>query len=59
MAILADFTPYMEPGGIDEAYLDLTGFEPLYGLCQGDGTTDETDDKEQNWSYRLDWHWQF
>jgi len=31
MAILADFTPYLEPVGIDEAYLDLTGFEPLYG----------------------------
>lgn len=34
MAILADFTPYLEPGGIDEAYLDLTGFEPLYGSAQ-------------------------
>ena len=31
MAILADFTPQLEPVGIDEAYLDLTGFEPLYG----------------------------
>lgn len=31
MAILADFTPQLEPAGIDEAYLDLTGFEPLYG----------------------------
>lgn len=31
MAILADFTPQLEPMGIDEAYLDLTGFEPLYG----------------------------
>ena len=31
MAILADFTPGIEPCGIDEAYLDITGFEPLYG----------------------------
>ncbi|RLC71206.1 MAG: DNA polymerase IV [Chloroflexi bacterium] len=31
MAILADFTPQLEPVGIDEAYLDLTGFEPVYG----------------------------
>lgn len=30
-AILADFTPDIEPGGIDEAYLDIAGFEPLYG----------------------------
>ena len=31
MAILADFSPDLEPGGLDEAFLDLTGFEPLYG----------------------------
>ena len=31
LAILADFTPDIEPAGIDEAYLDLSGFEPLYG----------------------------
>ncbi len=31
MAILADFSPLLEPLGIDEAYLDLTGFESLYG----------------------------
>jgi len=31
MAILADFSPLLEPLGIDEAYLDLTGFELLYG----------------------------
>ncbi len=31
MAILADFSPYLEPGGIDEAYLDVTGFESLHG----------------------------
>jgi DNA polymerase-4 len=32
MAILADFSPYIEPMGLDEAYLDVTGFESLYGL---------------------------
>jgi DNA polymerase-4 len=31
MAILADFSPFLEPLGIDEAYLDVTGFESLYG----------------------------
>ena len=31
MAILGEFTPLLEPMGLDEAYLDLTGFEPLYG----------------------------
>ena len=31
MSILADFTPEMEPAGLDEAYLDVTGFESLYG----------------------------
>jgi len=31
MAILADFSPYLEPLGIDEAYLDATGFESLHG----------------------------
>ena len=31
MAILADFTPFLEPIGIDEAYLDVTGFESIYG----------------------------
>jgi len=30
MAILADFSPYLEPGGLDEAYLDITGCE-LFG----------------------------
>ena len=29
--ILADFSPEVEPCGLDEAYLDLTGFEPHYG----------------------------
>jgi len=31
MAILADFSPFLEPVGIDEAYLDATGFESLHG----------------------------
>jgi DNA polymerase-4 len=30
-AILGDFTPDIEPIGLEEAYLDLTGFESLYG----------------------------
>jgi len=32
--ILAEFTPDIEPLGLEEAYLDLTGFEPLYGPVQ-------------------------
>ncbi len=31
MAILADFSPYLEPVSLDEAYLDVTGFESLHG----------------------------
>jgi DNA polymerase-4 len=31
MAILADFSPYLEPMGLDEAFLDVTGFESLHG----------------------------
>jgi DNA polymerase-4 len=31
LRILADFAPDVEPLGLDEAYIDLTGFEPLYG----------------------------
>jgi DNA polymerase-4 len=31
MAILADFSPFLEPVGLDEAYLDVTGFESLHG----------------------------
>lgn len=31
MAILADFSPFIEPVGLDEAYLDVTGFESLHG----------------------------
>ena len=31
MTILNDFSPFVEPAGIDEAYLDVTGFESLHG----------------------------
>jgi len=31
MVILSDFSPFLEPGGLDEAYLDVTGFESLHG----------------------------
>ena len=31
MAILADFSPFLESLGLDEAYLEVTGFESLYG----------------------------
>jgi DNA polymerase-4 len=31
MEILGDFTPQIEPLGIDEAYLDVTGYEEPYG----------------------------
>ncbi len=31
MAILPDFSPFLEPVGLDEAYLDVTGFESLHG----------------------------
>ncbi|MFC1873765.1 DNA polymerase IV, partial [Chloroflexota bacterium] len=31
MAILADYSPFLEPMGLDEAYLDVTGFESLHG----------------------------
>jgi len=30
-AILSDFTPQLEPLGMDEPHLDLTGFESIYG----------------------------
>jgi len=30
-AILDDFTPFTESGGLDEAYLDVTGFESFHG----------------------------
>jgi len=31
MNILADFSPHLEPVSLDEAYLDVTGFESIYG----------------------------
>jgi DNA polymerase-4 len=31
MNILADFSPYLEPIGLDEAYLEATGFESIHG----------------------------
>jgi DNA polymerase-4 len=31
MAILADFSPFLELMGLDEAYMDVTGFESLHG----------------------------
>ncbi|MFC1865513.1 DNA polymerase IV [Chloroflexota bacterium] len=31
MAILNDSSPFIEPAGIDEAYLDVTGFESIHG----------------------------
>ncbi len=31
MAILADYSPFLEPMGLDEAYMDVTGFESLHG----------------------------
>ena len=31
MAIFNDFSPFIEPMGIDEAYLDVTGFESIHG----------------------------
>jgi DNA polymerase-4 len=34
MEMLADFSPYLEPMGLDEAYLDATGFESLHGSAK-------------------------
>ncbi len=35
MDILSEYTPHIESGGIDEAYMDMSGFEPLYGPVAG------------------------
>jgi DNA polymerase-4 len=37
MDILADFSPFLEPGGLDEAYLEVTGFESLHGNLEAMG----------------------
>ncbi len=34
MEIIGDFSPHIEPLGLDEAYLDVTGCEELYGSPQ-------------------------
>ena len=34
MAILMDFSPFIEPVGIDEAFLDVTGFESIHGTIR-------------------------
>jgi DNA polymerase-4 len=34
IAILADFSPFLEPMGLDEAYMDVTGFESLHGTIR-------------------------
>jgi DNA polymerase-4 len=34
MAILVDFSPFLEPMGLDEAYMDVTGFESLHGTIR-------------------------
>ena len=34
MTILADFSPYIEPLGLDEAYLDVAGYEEAYGASR-------------------------
>lgn len=34
MTVLAEFTPFIEPMGLDEAYLDVTGFESLHGTIR-------------------------
>ncbi len=34
MSILADFSPFLEPMGLDESFLDVTGFDALHGSFQ-------------------------
>ena len=34
MDILGDFTPDLQPLGLDEAYMDMTGFEQMYGPAE-------------------------
>ncbi len=34
MEIVAEFSPFLEPLGLDEAYLDVTGFESLHGTIR-------------------------
>lgn len=34
MAILSGFSPFIEPLGLDEAFLDVTGFESLHGTLR-------------------------
>jgi DNA polymerase-4 len=34
MNILASFSPFLEPMGLDEAYLDATGFESIHGSAR-------------------------
>jgi DNA polymerase-4 len=38
-AILADYSPLVESGGLDEAYLDITGCEPLVGTPEQAAST--------------------
>jgi DNA polymerase-4 len=38
-AILQDYSPLVESGGLDEAYIDVTGCEPLVGTPQDAATT--------------------
>jgi DNA polymerase-4 len=34
MTIISEFSPFIEPVGIDEAYLDVTGFESIHGTIR-------------------------
>ncbi|MBI2935365.1 MAG: DNA polymerase IV [Chloroflexi bacterium] len=35
MELLEEYTPFVQPMGLDEAYLDMTGFESMYGPLRG------------------------